>query len=619
MNLNDYNRQGRGGCYTLNDYSEASERLSREGLPKGFESGLKNLDNLCRLDKGRLVTVTGVPQGGKSMLIDFLCTRYHIRHGFKTLFYSSETPLEIHLNTLSRMFQRTADEEFHKFLFQNFQIIDETQEWDIDSLLAFAQEKLETFPYDVFVIDNYAAIGCNRKNNLTEHEYISLVLDRLIKFAHKNDVMVILVAHPKKMDRDPDGGYQVPMAYDISGSSHFFNKSDFCLTVHRLWRNGKPLYITSVTCSKCKSQNYGGIGNAYLGFDPRTQSYLDIDYSPDEEPFEGVRQEPTMRAPELDFQYELEKREEGDTRDYLATEINVFRKVSDTTPEKCTLREVLFEKQKSFKSQIERVRNIEDKKDRQAEKANLLPCFSINCLFEGKRSKDNVSGVTRLMYVDIDEGDNSEETIERLPSFLKSIDNVLYYQKSASGRGYMCIIPIDIDNVNDFERAWQGVQRAFEENGVAIDRSTKDVSRVTFFSYDEDAYLNEAAVPYKPLPSIKEEKPCPKRFLPSLKQERQNVEDNWNTVLQYINSVNERKLDVAPTYETYRNLGIACLASFGLDKSKEVFPALCRYNKTFNEREAIADLEKWHDQYNGKYTCSFGTIKYCMENAKPVS
>lgn len=613
MNLNDTQNK----CYTWGDFAQAFKMLQENGLPSGYECGLKNFDKLCRFDKGRLVTVTGVPQSGKSMFIDFLCTRYHIKHGFKTLFYSTETPLPIHLNTLSRMFQKMVDKDFCQYLFQNFQIIDETQEWDIDSLLEFAQQKLNTFSYDVFVVDNYATLGYRKKGNLTEHEHISLVLDKLLKFAHKNNIMVILVAHPKKMEKNPDGGYQVPMAYDISGSSHFFNKSDFCITIHRLWRNRKPIDVTEITCSKCKSQNYGNIGTAYLGFDRKTQNYVDITFSVDEEPF-NIAEEIKEKLPKLDFHYELERKM---IRNYLETEINVFNRISDTSPKKSTLREVLFKGQKSFKSQVEQVRKLENKKERTDAKKNLLPCFSINCVFNDYRSSKQVSDITRLMYIDIDAQDNSAESMKKLPSLLESIDNVLYFQKSASGKGYMCIIPIDIDNAADFEYAWLGAQKAFKENDIIIDTSTKDVSRVTFFSYDENAYLNEEAIPYKPTRVVKveQEKPCLNNSLPVLKREYHDEDGNWETVLQYIDKVNAQKLDVAPGYEDYLKLGIACLASFGLEKSCKVFPALCQYNKTFNVEDTLEDLEKWHNQYNGQYTCTFGTIKYYVDNAKPVS
>ena len=70
--------------------------------------------------------------------------------------------------------------------------------------------------------------------------------------------------------------------------------------------------------------------------------------------------------------------------------------------------------------------------------------------------------------------------------------------------------------------------------------------------------------------------------------------------------------------EVLLKLGVACLASFGLEKSKEVFPALCQYNKTFNVEDTLNDLEKWYNQYDGQYTCTFGTIKYYVDNAKPV-
>ena len=44
------------------------------------------------------------------------------------------------------------------------------------------------------------------------------------------------------MQRDNiNGGYEVPLAYDICGSSNFFNKSDFAITVHRSLQEFKPM------------------------------------------------------------------------------------------------------------------------------------------------------------------------------------------------------------------------------------------------------------------------------------------------------------------------------------------------------------------------------------------
>jgi twinkle protein len=45
--------------------------------------------------------------------------------------------------------------------------------------------------------------------------------------------MVFLVAHPTKLVKDSTGKYPPPTPYDISGSAHWFNKADFCLSVYR--------------------------------------------------------------------------------------------------------------------------------------------------------------------------------------------------------------------------------------------------------------------------------------------------------------------------------------------------------------------------------------------------
>ena len=60
------------------DFETAINNIFNNGLPYGIESGLNNLDETVRFDKGRLVTVTGVPQYGKYMFIDYICRKYNI-------------------------------------------------------------------------------------------------------------------------------------------------------------------------------------------------------------------------------------------------------------------------------------------------------------------------------------------------------------------------------------------------------------------------------------------------------------------------------------------------------------------------------------------------------------
>lgn len=75
--------------------------IRKNGLPKGFYTGVESLDKVFRLDKGRLITVTGIPNCGKSEFVDFLCVTYNKRYKLKTLYFSPENqPSELHLAKL---------------------------------------------------------------------------------------------------------------------------------------------------------------------------------------------------------------------------------------------------------------------------------------------------------------------------------------------------------------------------------------------------------------------------------------------------------------------------------------------------------------------------------------
>ena len=58
-------------------------------------------------------------------------------------------------------------------------------------------------------------------------------LGQIRRFARIYAVHVWLVAHPQKLYRRDDGSYPVPTPYDISGSAHWRNKADNCVTVWR--------------------------------------------------------------------------------------------------------------------------------------------------------------------------------------------------------------------------------------------------------------------------------------------------------------------------------------------------------------------------------------------------
>jgi twinkle protein len=85
----------------------------------------------------------------------------------------------------------------------------------------------------LFVLDPWNELEHDRPNGITLTEYVGTALRDFKAFARKYEAHVILVAHPAKMKREQDGKYPMPSLYDISDSSHWYNKADVGIVVHR--------------------------------------------------------------------------------------------------------------------------------------------------------------------------------------------------------------------------------------------------------------------------------------------------------------------------------------------------------------------------------------------------
>lgn len=78
-----------------------------------------------------------------------------------------------------------------------------------------------------------------------------------------------VVAHPKKLQKKDDGEYPVPTPYDISGSAHWRNKADVCVSV---WRSMEPGAMPGVEVhiQKVRNKNLGSLGNTFLHWQKST-------------------------------------------------------------------------------------------------------------------------------------------------------------------------------------------------------------------------------------------------------------------------------------------------------------------------------------------------------------
>lgn len=274
------------GIYDAMHWVTAVDTLYDNGLIRGKNTGLKELDPLYSIMPGQLCVVTGIPSMGKSALIDQLMVNLAKAEGWRFAVCSFENEPRIHIAKLIQLYHgrpffsgllprisrvEKADglqwvNEHFTFLYQG-----DGQQSTMDDILERLRIAVLRYGIRGAVIDpaNFIERG-NR--DISETEWVSDILTKLKVFLMAFDCHVWFVAHPYKLRRGDDGKYAVPGGYEISGSSHWFNKTDFGMTVHRpdLSSNTSEVHIW-----KCRYNWVGSVGKAVLNYEPATGCFFD--------------------------------------------------------------------------------------------------------------------------------------------------------------------------------------------------------------------------------------------------------------------------------------------------------------------------------------------------------
>lgn len=275
------------GVFTLNDYEDELDSIYLHGLQKGMTIGHPQFDELISFETKRLCIVTGIPSSGKSEFIDEMCVRLNVRYGLKTAFFSPENmPIAYHAVKLieklsgKKCSYGTIEQDDYKltkeYMEDNFFHIMPEDGSTLTAILEKAEYLVRRKGIKILVIDPYNRLDNEQDGKMNETQYISWQLDRMTAFAQRNDVLVILMAHPHKINRDnSDAG--IPTLYNINGSAHFYNKADFGIVVHRNYGDNG---YTLVRISKVKFRHLGERGDVKFKYDVRNGRY--VEWNPDD-------------------------------------------------------------------------------------------------------------------------------------------------------------------------------------------------------------------------------------------------------------------------------------------------------------------------------------------------
>ena len=278
------------GIFTAADQHGDRRALFDNGCGPGAETGWEEMDKICTYERRRNIIVTGTPGAGKSEWVDELVLRLCLRHQWKIGFFSPENiPIVYHLRKLiekltGHRFQNGCGmtegllARSEEFLAENVSHISLKGNATPDRVLAKARELVVRRGCRIFVFDPLNRFDHEPAPGQTETQYISNLLNKFTEFATQYNCLLILVAHPRKMNRNPTTGAtpRVEM-YDINGSADFYNKADYGIVVER----DKEIGITRVYVDKVKFKHLGVGGVATFVYDPVNGRYLPCEESHD--------------------------------------------------------------------------------------------------------------------------------------------------------------------------------------------------------------------------------------------------------------------------------------------------------------------------------------------------
>ena len=278
------------GITTMDDMYADVVNYYENGYPKGFKTHAGELDEYLTFLPGQITVVTGIPGSGKSEYADYLMAQLTILHNWNWAVCSFENqPSSYHVTKLMEKFtgksfqfrkdfsQRINKEEADRsiaiidnnFTFININAINVT----LTGILQKTRELVTRKGISGLIIDPWNYIEHHIGEEQTETQYISECLTELKVFALQNNIHIFLIAHPTKIAKDKrTGKFEIPNLYNISGSAHFFNKTDNGLCIWRDFETG----VVDVYIQKVRYSWLGKTGFTSYNYDTFTRQYIPI-------------------------------------------------------------------------------------------------------------------------------------------------------------------------------------------------------------------------------------------------------------------------------------------------------------------------------------------------------
>ena len=225
-----------------------------------------NSDNFFKLALGEWSVVTGIPNSGKSDVVDQICCNLATQYGFRCVMFSPESfPYEGHIKRIANKLneKNCTNEDLNNtkdFIQDHFNWIKiDLENLTLEGILKAFRELVFQKGINICVIDPYNMLDHSAQR---DYSYVGRLLSQITQFCQQTKTHLFLVAHPRKIE-SIEGKYRKCNLYDISGSSEFFNKAYNGLVIHRVIGQ-KSKYksdVVKIYVEKVKRKENGQLGD----------------------------------------------------------------------------------------------------------------------------------------------------------------------------------------------------------------------------------------------------------------------------------------------------------------------------------------------------------------------
>jgi len=233
------------GIVTLDKVKEQMSNNYKFGSKKGETTGIPHVDKVFKWMKGFTYVFAGYANHGKSEFLNYMMLMKSLKDGYKWAVFTPEghTADTFYENLIHMYTGQTTDHrsdnqvnqslywEAAEFIKKHFFYIYPKKEHSAENINAIFKYLIDNEGVDGCVIDPYNQLAFDSAGS--EYLQIRNFLQMQRRFYIENNVIGVIVAHPKNPNPNDNGSIDPPQVYQISGGAEWNNKSDVIMTYHR--------------------------------------------------------------------------------------------------------------------------------------------------------------------------------------------------------------------------------------------------------------------------------------------------------------------------------------------------------------------------------------------------